>query len=94
MIGYVTLGTNDLERACAFYDQLFALIGRGRLMEEGVFVAWGADMDEPGLALTKPFDGQPASVGNGTMVALKMGPIEIFALMVFAFSIIAGLVGD
>jgi len=27
-------------------------------------------------------------------VALKMGPIEIFALMIFAFSIIAGLVGD
>lgn len=76
MIGYVTLGTNDLARACAFYDELFALIGCGRIMEEGQFVAWGSSMEEPGFSITRPFDGQPATVGNGVMVALMMDSTE------------------
>ena len=41
MIGYVTVGTNDLDRAVKFYDELFAVLGAGRFMEEpGAFVAW------------------------------------------------------
>lgn len=72
MIGYVTLGTNELARACAFYDELFALIGCGRIMEEGEFVAWGRSMEEPGFSVTRPFDGKPATAGNGVMVALRM----------------------
>ena len=72
MIGYVTLGTNDLERAAAFYDGLLAVIGAGRMMEEDGFIAWSASQDSPGLAASKPFDGKPATVGNGTMVALAV----------------------
>lgn len=73
MIGYVTVGTNDLERAVAFYDALFAELGAGRFMEhEGTFVAWAKDPEKPGLAVTKPFDGQPATVGNGCMTALQV----------------------
>ena len=76
MIGYVTLGTNDLERACAFYDALMAEIGARRILEMDGFVAWGVSMDQPGLSLTRPYDGQPATVGNGVMVALAMANIE------------------
>ncbi|MEP5766487.1 MAG: VOC family protein [Halieaceae bacterium] len=72
MIGYVTLGTNDLERACAFYDALLATIGFARIFDEDGFVGWGTSMEEPALTITKPFDGSPATVGNGVMVALKM----------------------
>lgn len=72
MIGYVTLGTNDLPRAAAFYDALLAEIGAKRVMEFDTFIAWGTSMDAPGLGLTRPFDGNPASVGNGVMVALAM----------------------
>lgn len=73
MIGYVTLGTNDLERAAAFYDELLALIGARRFMvEEGHFVAWAVSEDKPALSVTRPFDGRPATVGNGTMVALAV----------------------
>ena len=72
MIGYVTLGTNDLERAAAFYDSLMAELGAGRFMEEDQFIAWGTGMDQPGLALTRPHDGNPATVGNGVMVALQV----------------------
>jgi predicted lactoylglutathione lyase len=76
MIGYVTLGTNDLERACAFYDALMAEIGARRILETDQFVAWGTSMDQPGLSLTRPHDGQPATVGNGVMVALAMSNTE------------------
>ncbi|MFN7157535.1 MAG: VOC family protein, partial [Erythrobacter cryptus] len=70
MIGYVTLGTNDLPRAAAFYDAIAAHFGVGRMIEAGSFIAWGAWGGAPGIAATLPFDGQPASVGNGVMVAL------------------------
>ena len=73
MIGYVTLGSNDREKANAFYDQLFAEIGVGRMMDEETFVAWGTSMGSPALSVCKPFDGNPATAGNGTMVALAVG---------------------
>jgi catechol 2,3-dioxygenase-like lactoylglutathione lyase family enzyme len=77
MIGYVTLGTNDLPRAAAFYDALLSVIGAKRIMENDKFIAWGTAHDKPGLALTKPFDGKPATVGNGTMVAFGVSGPEI-----------------
>ena len=72
MIGYVTVGTNDLERAAAFYDQLFAEIGAGRFMEEDSFIAWAVSEDASAFAATQPYDGNPATVGNGMMVALAV----------------------
>ncbi len=72
MIGYVTVGTNDLPRAAAFYDAIAAHFGVGRMMEFDSFIAWGSWGGAPGIAATKPFDGQPASVGNGVMVALQV----------------------
>jgi catechol 2,3-dioxygenase-like lactoylglutathione lyase family enzyme len=72
MIGYVTFGTNDLARAAKFYDQLFGIIGAGRSMESETFVAWAVAPDKPALGIIKPFDGKPATVGNGTMVAISV----------------------
>ncbi|MEA3138312.1 MAG: hypothetical protein QOK23_481 [Gammaproteobacteria bacterium] len=72
MIGYVTLGTNDLNRAAAFYDALLQEIGAKRMMESDEFVAWSVKPDSPGLGVTKPFDKNPATVGNGVMVALAV----------------------
>ncbi len=72
MIGYVTLGTNDLERAAGFYDELLSLIGAGRFMEEDTFVAWAVSPGQPGLSVTKPYDGNAATVGNGVMVAFMV----------------------
>lgn len=71
MIGYVTLGTNDLPRAAVFYDAIAAEMGVGRMMDFDTFIAWGAPGGAPGIGLTKPFDGQAATVGNGVMVALE-----------------------
>ena len=72
MIGYVTLGTNDLPRAAKFYDALLGEMGAKRVMEDDRFVAWGARPDTPGLGAIKPFDGKPATIGNGVMVALAV----------------------
>lgn len=71
MIGYVTLGTNDLPRAARFYDAIAAEMGVGRMMEFDSYIAWGKMGGAPGIGLTKPFDGNPATVGNGVMVALE-----------------------
>ncbi|MFN4288540.1 MAG: VOC family protein [Brevundimonas sp.] len=70
MIGYVTLGTNDLERAARFYDAIAARMGTRRMMEWPGAIAWGEPGGGAGIGLTAPFDGKPASVGNGVMVAL------------------------
>ena len=70
MIAYVTIGTNDLPRAAVFYDAIARELGVARMMEFESFIAWGAPGGAPGIGVTKPFDGNPASVGNGMMVAL------------------------
>ena len=71
MIGYVTLGTNDLRRAAQFYDAIAAEMGVGRMMDFETFIAWGAPGGAAGIGITKPFDGGAATVGNGVMVALS-----------------------
>jgi catechol 2,3-dioxygenase-like lactoylglutathione lyase family enzyme len=72
MFSYVSLGTCDLARAVAFYDAVLAPLGHQRI--EGydpgaTSAAWGLDDPGPHLWVTLPFDGQPAGVGNGTMVS-------------------------
>ncbi|HNY46309.1 MAG TPA: VOC family protein [Casimicrobium sp.] len=71
MIGYVTFGSNDLPRAFAFYDALFAEMDGKRAWESDTGVAWQVRRG-PSLAVMKPFNGEAATVGNGVMVALSM----------------------
>ena len=68
MIGYVSLGTNDLPRAAAFYDAIFAELGVRRFMERERFISWGSP-GGAGMMITKPYDERAANVGNGVMVA-------------------------
>lgn len=69
MIGYVTIGTNNFERAAHFYDALLAEFGAKRIKETDRFIVWGTG-NKAALSIIKPFDGNPATVGNGGMVAL------------------------
>ena len=71
MLGYVTLGTNDLQRAAVFYDAIAKELGVGRFMEMETFIAWGAPGGGAGIGLTKPHDGKAATVGNGVMAAFQ-----------------------
>ena len=77
MIGYLTLGTNDIERSAAFYDALLQPHGATRLMdlEEG-FILWGTSFEQACLAIAKPYDGKPATVGNGVMAAIQVDSKE------------------
>ncbi|MBC2776465.1 VOC family protein [Parasphingopyxis marina] len=71
MIGYAMFGTNDLEKARGFYDAVLGELGAKRVMEFPTgATAYGTDMERPMIAITPPHDGQPASAGNGSMIAL------------------------
>lgn len=70
MIGYITLGTNNMEKSAAFYDQLLGEMGAKRFMESDTFIAWMSAPGTPGLSIAKPYDGNPATIGNGVMAAL------------------------
>lgn len=71
MLYYATFGTNDLARARAFYDPTLATLGLTVVAEGKTEAGYGAPGDtDPGLYITAPYDGQPATRGNGTMLAL------------------------
>ena len=72
MIGYVTLGTNDMAAAVAFYDALLTEMGARRFDSSDHFAYWGKRRGMGMLAVFTPHDGKPASVGNGVMVALGL----------------------
>lgn len=89
MIGYTTLGTNDMTRAAAFYDPLLAELGAKRLMDMAPhMIAWGTSFAQPMVAVIEPYDGQPATVGNGVMVALLVTePVQVDKLHVKALEL-------
>lgn len=76
MIGYVTLGTNNFEAAATFYDGLLAELGAKRFMDMDTFIAWSAGPSKPSIAISKPYNKEPATVGNGTMTALAVDSKE------------------
>lgn len=88
MLGYVTLGTNQKDNACAFYDELMGSIGFGRIFEDEKLVIWGKDMNQGAVGVTTPFNDEPATVGNGVMVAMQMAsPEEVDAFYNKALSL-------
>jgi catechol 2,3-dioxygenase-like lactoylglutathione lyase family enzyme len=89
MIGYTTIGTNDLPRAEGFYDALFEVVGLKRLGSFGSRgTAWGSAWDKPCFAVMTPFDKQPATAGNGNMVALAYKePAQVDALYAKAIAL-------
>jgi catechol 2,3-dioxygenase-like lactoylglutathione lyase family enzyme len=89
MVGYVTLGTNDLGKAVSFYDFLFRMVGIRRSMEEpGRYVAWAAAPDAPSVAVAVALDGERATAGNGSTVALELKtPAEVAALHALAVAL-------
>jgi catechol 2,3-dioxygenase-like lactoylglutathione lyase family enzyme len=68
---YLTLGTNDLARAARFFDAALAPLGLVRRATEPDEVGYGLPADRRiRLWITRPFDGSPATIGNGSMPAL------------------------
>jgi catechol 2,3-dioxygenase-like lactoylglutathione lyase family enzyme len=80
MFTYIYLGTNDLERAIKFYDAVMGVLGLERVVTgdpewDRISAGWGTykndGAEELALWVGTPFDGQPATVGNGSMVAFR-----------------------
>lgn len=78
MFSYIMLGTNNLPRAIQFYDPLMELLGQPQAGRNEEGASWGTFSGNRtvGLCIGRPFDRQPASVGNGTMVALNARSVE------------------
>lgn len=72
MINYMMLGTNGLETAIEFYDALLAGVGANRAYKTDSMAAWSFGEGSTMLSVTKPFNEEPATVGNGVMVALSV----------------------
>ncbi len=72
MIGYVTVGTNDLERAKQFYDNLLGELGARAFFANQRIVFWTVKDGASSFAIAKPYDEKEASVGNGNMVAIPV----------------------
>ena len=77
MVGYITIGTNDMERSARFYDALLGELGGKRMMDTDTFIAWSAEGGGAAVSIAKPFDGNAATVGNGVMVALQVESQEL-----------------
>ena len=71
MLGYVTVGTIDLERSGKFYDPIAAVLNTPRMYTTDTMIIYGIEGGPPGIGVTMPFDGKPQSVGNGVMIALE-----------------------
>ncbi len=72
MIGYITLGTNDLVKPGLFYDELLSVLGARRVMGDERMLGWGVTPRETMFSVILPFDGNEATIGNGVMVALDV----------------------
>jgi len=81
MIGYLMVGADDLDRSVAFYDALLSGLNASRAFETDRFVAWTFGEGTTMFAVTKPFDDNPATNGNGTMVALAAPDAEAVATL-------------
>jgi catechol 2,3-dioxygenase-like lactoylglutathione lyase family enzyme len=90
MILYITLGTDDVDRAARFYDAALAPLGIQRLRSEPDEVGYGLPGDSRcRLWVTRPFDGRGATVGNGSMPAL-LAPDEAAVRAFHAAGLAAG----
>jgi len=76
MIGYITLGSNDIKRSGEFYDQIFKVLGAKRIHEDVASIAWATDSKSVIFTTISPANGEPATAGNGTMIALSANSQE------------------
>ena len=76
MIGYTTVGTDNLTFSARFYDDLLGLLNAKRIMQTDDFIAWSTQEDQPMFSIHLPADGKLSSVGNGVMIALTANSIE------------------
>lgn len=91
ILSHVSLGTNDFERAVAFYDKVLPTLGCKRIMQNPGAVAYGREYPE--FWVQTPIDGRPASVGNGTHIGF-FAPDKAAVLAFYEAALDAGAKGE
>lgn len=81
MIGYTCVGTNDLEKAVKFYSELLSLLDAKPFFTMDRGTGWGVSPDKPMFSVLKPFNGEAATVGNGTMIGLVVNSKDLVNAM-------------
>jgi len=76
MIGYVTIGVNDMEKAKSYWSELLAPLGAKMAMDMGRIALFGSGPGQPMLAVCIPWDEKDPSPGNGNMLAFLAGSRE------------------
>lgn len=76
MISHTMLGTDDIARAERFYQALLPLIGGRQIYRSDHVLFWDFAQGTAKLAISRPFNGESASFGNGAMVALQTDSID------------------
>lgn len=76
MIGYTTVGSNDIPKAAKFYDNVFGIIGAKRCFDHEGFVGWAMKEGEPMFSIVTPHNEEKATSGNGTMIAITVPNAE------------------
>lgn len=76
MIGYVTIGVRDMDKAKQFYSELLADLGANVVFDGGRIAFIGKSMDQPMLGVCIPFNEEDPHPGNGNMVAINPGSKE------------------
>ena len=76
MIGYATIGTNDMSKAKAFWGELLEPLGATLIMDMGRMALYGTGDGSPMIGICEPFDGEEAACGNGNMLAIPAGTRE------------------
>ena len=73
---YVTVGTNDLQKAKIFYDALFEGLGASSFPPNDRSFFWRIKDDDTIFAVFVPYDGEQATVGNGNMTGISLETTE------------------
>lgn len=76
MISHATVGSNDFSRSLPFFTELLATVGVNKLFEPPRGGALFGKDGAPVLGVVKPFNDEPATAGNGTMIALRLNSRE------------------
>ncbi|MEM7360186.1 MAG: VOC family protein [Pseudomonadota bacterium] len=73
MIGYCTIGVNDMERAEQFYNALLAEVGAKQVMGMDRIKFYSSGRGNAMLAICIPYDEKEQHHGNGNMIAIPGG---------------------
>lgn len=73
-MSYTVLGTNNMDAGVKFYNSLFEQTAPNQVLATDRMTFW--QFDSFAFAIALPFDGEPASNGNGTMIGFDVGSVE------------------